>query len=1004
MRIDRRFTTEGASPYASISFRRHTTEMRSSDGRLLSRQADIEVPAQFSQIAADILSQKYFRRKGVPAALRRVDEPGVPVWLQRSEPDEDALAALPESARFGGETSARQVFDRLAGAWTYWGWRCGHFDTEGDARTFFDEMRHMLALQMAAPNSPQWFNTGLHWAYGIAGVAQGHWHVDLASGEAVASTSAYERPQVHASIILSVKDDLVGDNGIMDLWVREARLFKYGSGTGTNFSAIRGAGEPLDHGGKSAGLLSFLKVGDAAAGSLRSGGTTRAAAKMVVVDIDHPDIEDFIDWKVKEEEKVAAIVAGSKMAARRLSRILEIVDAVEHHRYRDNAYKRELDRAIEEARAALIPDGYIERVIHFAEQGHGGLEFRTYDVDWDSDAYRTVSGQNANNSVRVPDAFLEAVERGAPWRLVQRTDPRKGREVDARALWHKVAGAAWASADPGVQFDTTINAWHTCPRSGRINGSNSCSEFMFLDDTACPLASLNLMAFRDADGGFRVDDFRHAVRLWTLSLDISISMAQYPSRATARRTARYRPIGLGYANLGGLLMSLGIPYDSDAGRAYCAAVTALLTGWTYRTSAELAAEQGPFEGYRANAAHMLRVIRNHRRAAHGTTQVSAYEGLATPPVPLGASACPDAPLHAAAVEAWDQALALGERHGYRNAQASVIAPTGTIGLVMDCATTGIEPDFALVKFKKLAGGGFFKIINGMVPTALRRLGYAEHEVRDIVAHAVGHGSLELAPFVNRARLAALGMSEAVLDRIEDALKSASHIKDAFGPWIVGDDVLRRELAIPEAALGRARSDLLRQLGFTRAQIEAANAHVCGTMSLEGAPHLRLEHYPVFDCANPCGSKGTRFLPVDSHIRMMAAAQPFVSGAISKTVNMPNKASVEDCKTAYGLSWRLGLKANALYRDGSKLSQPLNLRLREDDDAQEEDAAEGPADESPPFDAPVDIPVQAGTQAAAGTATPRMRRWRMARSLREFARARRADTTERPDPGGSTIGG
>ncbi len=927
MRIQRRFTKTGTTPYDHVEFRIHASELKTSDGRLLSHEAKIEVPAHFSQIASDILAQKYFHRRGIPAALKRVPEAGVPQWLQRSEADEDALAKLPVEKRLTGETSAKQVFDRLAGCWTYWGWKGGYFSSEEDALAFFDEMRFMLLHQMAAPNSPQWFNTGLHWAYGIAGHAQGHYYTELAGGAPRSSENAYEHPQTAGSIILSTEDDLVKENGIMDLWVREARLFKYGSGTGSNFSRIRGKGEPLDHGGRSAGLLSFLKVGDAAAGSLRAGSTTRAAAKMVVVDIDHPDIEDFIDWKVREEEKVAAIVAGSKIAAGRLTRIMQIVGDIQQHHYPEGSEAHEeLDEAISEAQDALIPAAYIQRVIYFARQGYGGMQFRTYDVDWDSDAYRTVSGQNANNSVRVPDAFLEAVEAHGTWSLINRTDGQIARKLSADDLWHKIGVAAWASADPGIQFDTTINDWHTCPDSGRINGSNSCSEFMFLDDTACPLASLNLYAFRAEDGHFKVTDFRHAARLWTLSLEISVGMSQYPSRETARKSYAFRPVGLGFANLGGMLMSLGIPYDSDAGRAYGAAASAILTGETYRTSAEIAADLGAFEGYAKNRDAMLKVIRNHSRAAHGVDNRELYETLSIMPCPFDAKTCPDEGLASAVPQVWDEALTLGTEHGFRNAQASLIAPTGTIGLVMDCATTGIEPDFALVKFKKLAGGGYFKIINGMVPTALARLGYDADQIKAIVAHAVGEGSLEQAPFINRRQLTSRGLSDAAVDRVEAALKSASHIRDAFSRWTVGEATLSGELGLSQDVYSAPRFDLLRELGFTPTEIEAANTFICGTMTLEGAPYLKKEHYPVFDCANVCGKTGKRYLSVDSHIRMMAAAQPFISGAISKTVNMPNSASVEDCKNAYLQSWRLGLKANAVYRDGSKLSQPLNVDL------------------------------------------------------------------------------
>ena len=924
MRIQRHFTRAGNCAYSDISFRTHTSEVRSPDGRVLSRLEGIEVPARFSQVAADVLCQKYLRRRGVPARLVKVAEDGVPQWLQRSVADEAALADLPESLRHGSETSARQAFDRLAGAWTYWGWKTGTFASEDDARAFHDEMRAMMARQVAAPNSPQWFNAGLHWAYGIAGEAQGHWTIDLATGTAIPSANAYERPQVHASIILSVEDDLVKENGIMDLWVREARLFKYGSGVGSNFSRLRGAGEPLDHGGRSAGLLSFLKVGDVAAGSLRTGATTRAAAKMVVVDIDHPDIEAFIDWKVQEEEKVAALVAGSKLAKQCLTRLNDLIAQLHDRHFADAAFKRDLDKALADARAALIPDSYIQRILQYARQGEDGFEMKTYDINWDSEAYRSVAGQNANNSVRLPDAFLEAVNADAPWHLAGRTGPGHGRAVSARALWQRITRAAWASADPGLQFDTAINDWHTCPNGGRINGSNSCSEFMFLDDSACVLASLNLMAFRKADGHIDIAAYRHAVRLWTISLDISTSMAQHPSRAVAQNTHTFRPLGLGYANLGGLLMSLGIGYDSDRARATAAALTAILTGTAYATSAELAERLGAFPGLASNTAAMARVLRNHQKAARGETSLEAYEDLHKPPLALDLASLEDDDLAEAATTAFDAALAEGERHGWRNAQVSLIAPTGTIGLVMDCATTGIEPDFALVKYKTLAGGGFFKIINAMVPDALRQLGYPEHEVRDIVAHVVGHGTLAQAPAINLAALAAKGVPQDSLDALEAAVPSASHLRDVLTPTVLGVEATAAALGLAAEAVRRPDFDLPQALGFSRMELEVASAHACGLQTVEGAPHLRPEHLPVFDCATACGRNGTRWLTMEAHVRMMAAAQPFLSGAISKTVNLPRQASVADCEAAYRLAFDLGLKAIALYRDGSKLSQPLSV--------------------------------------------------------------------------------
>ncbi|MDX3924758.1 MAG: vitamin B12-dependent ribonucleotide reductase [Shinella sp.] len=938
MRIERRFTKEGQSAYAEIEFRKATSEIRNPDGSIVFRLENIDVPAQFSQVAADILAQKYFRKAGVPARLRRVEENSVPSWLWRSEPDTAALKDLPKEEQYGSETDARQVFDRLAGTWTYWGWKGGYFNSEEDAAAFRDELAYMLATQRVAPNSPQWFNTGLHWAYGIDGPGQGHFYVDPFTGKLTKSKSAYEHPQPHACFIQSVEDDLVNENGIMDLWVREARLFKYGSGTGSNFSYLRGEGEKLSGGGKSSGLMSFLKIGDRAAGAIKSGGTTRRAAKMVVVDIDHPDIEEYINWKVKEEQKVAALVTGSKIVAGHLKAIMKacVNCSADNDACYDPNENPALKREIRAAKKSQVPENYIKRVIQFAKQGYKDLQFKTYDTDWDSEAYLTVSGQNSNNSVSLKDDFLRAVENDGDWNLTARKDGRVMKTLKARDLWEQISHAAWASADPGLHFNTTMNDWHTSPAAGPIRASNPCSEYMFLDDTACNLASLNLLQFKDAaTKNINIADYEHAVRLWTIVLEVSVMMAQFPSRQIAERSYEYRTLGLGYANIGGLLMSSGIPYDSAEGRAIAGSLTAIMTGIAYATSAEIAGELGTFPGFAPNRDNMLRVMRNHRRAAYGET--SGYEQLSVDPVPLVHSENPDQDLAAHAKAAWDKAVELGAKHGYRNAQVSVIAPTGTIGLVMDCDTTGIEPDFALVKFKKLAGGGYFKIINRAVPEALRTLGYSESQIAEIEAYAVGHGNLNQAPSVNPGSLKAKGFTDEKIEAVSAGLKAAFDIKFAFNQWTLGADFLKETLKVSDEQLSDISFNLLEHIGFSKKDIEAANIHVCGAMTLEGAPFLKTEHLAVFDCANPCGKIGKRYLSVESHIRMMAAAQPFISGAISKTINMPNEATVEDCKNAYMLSWKLALKANALYRDGSKLSQPLNASLIEDED--DEDAVE-----------------------------------------------------------------
>jgi ribonucleoside-diphosphate reductase alpha chain len=926
MQISRRYTTAGGDPFASFTFIKRTSRIANPDGSVVFEMKDLLAPESWSQVAVDVLAQKYFRKAGLPRHSQKVPEQGVPEWLQRSVP----VAGDPRDAQ---ETDARQVFRRLAGCWTYWGCKGGYFSSEADARAFYDEVCYMLAAQMAAPNSPQWFNTGLFWAYGIDGPAQGHYRVDPQTQRVVRSTTAYEYPAPHACFIQSIQDDLVNEGGIMDLWVREARIFKYGSGTGSNFSSLRGEGEPLSGGGKSSGLMSFLKIGDRAAGAIKSGGTTRRAAKMVILDLDHPDIEEFINWKMVEEAKVAELVTGSRLLNRHLNAILKACISWPSAEERlDRQRNHELHRAILEARSALVPVNYIERVLQLAEQGVTSLKIEEYNTDWNSKAYFTVSGQNSNNSVRVSNDFMDAVQKDGPWHLYWRTEkekarlegrpPRPRKTLRARDLWEQIAYAAWSCADPGVQFDSTFNEWHTCPVDGRINATNPCSEYSFLDDTACNLASLNLLKFYDEKTGrFDVDSFRHTTRLWTLILEISVYMAQFPSVAVAQKSYDFRTLGLGYANMGSLLMVQGLPYDSHEGRAWCGTVTALMHAVSYATSAEMAAEVGPFSRFEANNEAMLRIIRNHRRAAYNNAR-DDYEGLTITPVGIDSRFCPDYLVKAAQREC-DRMLKLGETHGYRNAQVTCIAPTGTIALIMDCDTTGIEPDFALVKFKKLAGGGYFKIINESIPPALRRLGYTPRQIEDIVRYCRGSGTLHSCPHINFASLRAKGFPDDVLQRIESMLPTVFELPFAFNRWTVGDDVLTSKLGFKLEQIEDRSFDLLQALGFTREQIAEANLYVCGAMTIEGAPHLHPEHLPVFDCANKCGKLGQRFLSAESHIRMMATAQPFISGAISKTINMPHNATIEDVKRAYLLSWQLMVKAMALYRDGSKLSQPLN---------------------------------------------------------------------------------
>lgn len=913
MKVKRLFTKSEKGPYADQSFVKKISEVRNIDG---SKKMTMEVlvPDTWSQVATDIIAQKYFRKSGVP----QLNEIGQVILDENQGP------------LLGGETDARQVFNRLADCWSSWGQRYHYFSSKEDADAFKDEIAFMLSHQMAAPNSPQWFNTGLYTAYGLKGPSQGHYYVHPDSEKVLKSTSAYERPQPHACFIQSIHDDLVNEGGIMDLWSREARLFKFGSGTGTNFSTIRGEGERLSGGGVSSGLMSFLKIGDRAAAAIKSGGTTRRAAKMVCLDLDHPDVEDFIAWKVKEERKVAALVTGSKICKKHIDTIFKVL--VHSPLTGDEKFTAKgnplLKMAIKEAQRDMVPMNYISRTIELARQGIKKIEFEVYDTDWNSEAYSTVSGQNSNNSIRIPNRFFKLLDEDGEWELISRNDKKVVKKIKARDLWNKINEATWQCADPGIQFDDTINEWHTCPADGRINASNPCSEYMFLDDTACNLASLNLLKFIDpVTGMFDVEKFTHACELWTMVLEISVLMAQFPSKEIAERSFKYRTLGLGYANLGALLMTMGIPYDSEKGRQIAATLTALMGGTAYKTSALMAQELGPFKGYSNNKEHMLRVIRNHRRAVYGA-KADEYEGLSIVPQGLNPKDV-DQFLVQAARKAWDEALSLGEKYGYRNAQTTVLAPTGTIGLVMDCDTTGIEPDFSLVKFKKLAGGGYFKIINQSVPKALQNLGYRKNEIEEIIHYAVGRGTLVGSPSITHEELRQKGFDEEKISIVEANLSGSFDITFAFTRYILGDDFLRKTLNLSEDIINNPNLNLLKELGFTDEEITRATDYVCGTMSLEGAPHLSDEHLPVFDCANKCGRHGTRLISTPGHIKMMAAVQPYLSGAISKTINMAAESTIDEIADAYRLSWELMVKANAIYRDGSKLSQPLNAAAFED---------------------------------------------------------------------------
>ncbi|HEY1975639.1 MAG TPA: hypothetical protein VGG89_03770 [Candidatus Baltobacteraceae bacterium] len=1080
MKFHRVYST-AQDPYAGLTFEPRTSRIVNPDGSVIFEAKDVMVPTSWSQVAVDVLAQKYCRKAGVPKATKRVEEDGVPEWLWRSAADDTALNDLPRNEQFGAERDARQVFNRMAGCWTYWGWKYGYFDSENDARIYFDEMCSMLARQVGAPNSPQWFNTGLHWAYGISGPAQGHYFVDPAAAVAKPSANTFEHPQVSACFILGIEDDLVNEGGIFDGVMREARIFKGGSGSGANFSKLRAAGEKLTGGGTSSGLMSFLKVFDRAAGAIKSGGTTRRAAKMVVLNADHPDIEEFVTWKVREERKVADLVVGSRIFEKHLNAIISAAHdtRIPEHARLDPALNASLRNAIREAIALGIPTGATQSALDYARQGYTHLEVEKYDTAWDSEAYITVSGQNSNNSVRLTNSFFESVDRDADWELKWRTNGGTAKIIKARDLWEQIGLAAWQSADPGLQFDDTIQEWHTCAADDRINATNpcvtgdtlvatadgpkriaelvgkaafviggdgkphfvnkifptgvkpvyaleltngyrvevtadhriltanrgdvpvsqltpdddiitmpafsplaiagngpgagsrkerlvslepigeaqvydltendthhfvangivvhNCSEYVFIDDTACNLASMNLVKFLNDDGNFDAKRFAESSRIWTTTLEISVTMGQMPSKTIAEKNHGYRTLGLGYANLGTLLMRLGLPYDSEEGYGWCAAINALMTGTAYRTSAEMAQQLGPFARFEANREPMLRVIRNHRRAAYAADP-NDYEGLSVKPVTHTPNLFTQE-TWALARRMWDDALSIGEVAGFRNAQTVVIAPTGTIGLVMDCDTTGIEPDFALVKFKKLAGGGYFKIVNQSVDAALHKLGYSQDQIDAIETYAKGTGTLLEAPHINRATLKAKGFDEDAISKVEAVLPGAFELPFVFNKFVLGEEFCKTQLGLTEEQLNDWNFSILRDgLGFTTLQIEEASAHICGRMTVEGAPYLKDEHLAVFDCATPCGRYGTRYIRPLAHVDMMAAAQPFVSGAISKTINLPQTATIADVKEAYRYSWERMIKAVALYRDGSKLSQPLAASYDLGSDAREEEGA------------------------------------------------------------------
>lgn len=894
MRIVRHFTKQHPDPYKDQTFVPRTPIAHGKDDHAV----PITVPDTWSQIAVDILGNKYMRKTGVPQ----------------------------QDGTLGRETDARQVFKRLAQCWGYWGLQGQYFSSEEDAQAYADEMEYMLSHQIGAPNSPQWFNTGLHLAYGLEGDPQGLWRYNFNTGMTEELPHSYVHSQASACFIQSVTDNLVNEGGIMDLWTCEARLFKYGSGSGTNFSSLRARGERLSGGGTSSGVMSWLKIGDTAAGAIKSGGTTRRAAKMVILDIDHPDIEEFINLKLKEEHKVAALMVGSHLMAEQLNRIMHAAWTM----HGDEAVldtnpttNQELATALHEARRRMIPESYLQRALSLAADNHRSFAFSTFDLHWEGEGYQTVNGQNANYSVRITNAFLECLKNDQTWPLRNRTNNSTTKHIRARALWDQICAAAWQCADPGIQYDDLINEWHTTPSQGRINATNPCSEFMSNDDTSCNLASLNLAKFLKPDGMFDLESYQHAITLWTITLDITVTMASYPSQRIAERTAKLRQLGLSYANLGAVLMQLGLAYDSPEARGLAQGLTALLTGEAYRTSALLAQELGPFALFEVNRESMLRVIRNHHRAVSGLQPGDSYEHLSVLPQALDTTHCPSS-LVEAARNSWQQARALGAVHGFRNAQTTVIAPTGTIGLLMDCDTTGIEPDFALVKDKQLAGGGTIKLANSSVVTGLQRLGYSPQKVQEILHHLLGHHTFAGCPSLNAGRLAQCGLTATMMGKLEAAIPSRMKVEHLFVPELLREAWCREQLHLTDEEISHNTLSLVDRLGFTPQEIQIANSYVYGVASMHGAPHLTLDHARVFDCATSFpSSSGRGHIAPEAHVRMLGAVQPFISGGISKTVNMPQSASLDDIKAIFQLAYELGVKCVAVYRDGSKLSQPLN---------------------------------------------------------------------------------
>ncbi len=940
MKIERLFTKNHTDDVFATHFKTISVEIKSDSADSLFSTMDVEVPEFWSKLAVDVLAQNYLIKSSVPRITKKIVENGIPEWLQKNEAHIEALNELPENIRYLGETSAKQVFVRLAGAWTYWGYKLSYFDSEESAKIFFDEMCYILCHQIASPHSPHWFNMGLHWAYGIAGDYQGHFYYDESIKTVCKTLSSYERPQSHSCFIQGVEDNLLREDGLLDLIVKEARLFKYGSDSGTNFSSIRAKGEQISSGGVSSGLMSFLKMGDISTGIMNSGGGLKLASKRVLLDVDHPEIEDFISWKLKEEQKIVSLVTGSKINHKILQLILSTCE--EYNGTLNDKIDINLNVKLQEvlsiAKSLMVPEKFIRKVLLLARQGIYTLDFDIFITSMDSESYKSVSGQNSNNTVVVSNTFLTkllAEEKGEEkFDLINRGNGKVTKIVNARDLWKKINYSTWSCTEPSLNFDDAINDWHTCINDGRIKGSNTNGEYLFLDNTSCGLASINLLHFRKNDASFDTDRFSYVVSLFTMMLGICVSMTEYPSENIAELSNKYRPIGLSYCNMASYLMSLGLPYDSEQARNLAAAISSLLTSKAYETSAIIAKKKGSFEYYDRNASNMLRVLKNHRCVAKG--DLKQLDGVSIAPIPLNHNLISDKNLIKEVLNSWDKAIELGENYGFRNAQVTSIAG-GIISILMDSSTSGIEPEFALVKYKRLEDGSYSKEVNSEVLFALEVLGYSVEEIQDISNYMIGYKTLVNSPAINHESLKAKGFSEIELEKIEQVLSNnISNIEFVFNIPILGEAFCVEKLGVEKEKFKDPNFSLLQFIGFSKEEIINANIYVTGSLGLEKAPSLKAEHVPIFDCSIPNGKRGVRFLSWKAHIDMLASVQPFISGGISKTIILSKYSLIDDCSDAYLYAWKKGVKSASLFIEGSKLFQPTKDNILDDNNIKEFD--------------------------------------------------------------------